>query len=186
MRKRGLVVERDDEEEASDDLGRPALPVGMVCEGEPMDGLAYLAEVRREASSPRFLVTIAPDVVSSPPRARAPVAHAEPSRLEPLDDREAQWAGAFSGSFPRVRAQVANTMEPSTDAQVNALRVGFRGVTEALCKSVFELSLLLCDPLSPEVQSDLQFLARKLAAAPPDNVSARVALITLSNRLSVW
>ncbi len=177
------VVQEEEEEASSDDLGRQALPVGAACEGEPMDGLAYLAQVRREASAPRFLVTIAADAVASPAATREAGSHAEPSRLQPVSDREAQWAVAFSGTFARLRAHAA---EAADDAQLSALRCGFRGVTEELCRALFAFAARLPDPLSPEAQSDLQVFARKLAATPPEDVCARVALIALSSRLSVW
>ena len=180
--KRGFEEEEDD----SDTLGRQALPVGQACEGEPLDGLAYLAQVRREASAPRFLVTVARDLSCAPAVAVAvavsPV-HAEPRRLEPLSPREAQWTLAFSGTFSGLRTRVLSAAE---EAQLNTLRCGFRGVTAELCRAVFALAALLPDPLSPEAQSDLQFFARKLAAAPPTDACARVALMAVSCRVSIW
>jgi hypothetical protein len=58
--RRGKKRAAGREEEEEEEYGRAALPVGRGDAAGALDGLRYLALVRAERESPRFLVTLAP------------------------------------------------------------------------------------------------------------------------------
>ncbi len=169
----------DEEEEEDEEWARPALPVGEACGGDPEDGLQYLALVRREASHPRFLVTVAKSV-TSPVAPRPPALPAAASLFAPLSEQEAMWKMAFGATFGGLRRRVGEQSDASSS--LGSLRRSFRGVSRELSKSVFGLAAVLPRPLSDEARQDLHFFARKLAAVEDDD-AARVALIAICARL---